>query len=139
MKFLKCQKIIFLFIFFGSSLFSQNAVDTVSIGKNDPVNMTTEEFKRAVNAKGKLVLIYLKADWCAICKKQRPIIDEVINAEKGKVELVIIDTKDNPLINDYFEVDGLPMLILYKDGNIVWNYLGLIQKNELLKWVRNFK
>lgn len=32
--------------------------------------------------------------------------------------------ENNPAIADYFEVDGLPVLILYKDGYMIWNRVG---------------
>lgn len=87
----------------------------------------------------KLVLVYFKADWCVVCKKQRPLLDDVVKENKDKVELLPIDMEDNPKIAAYFEVDGLPVTILYKNGKIVWDRMGLTEKKELLEQIHFFE
>jgi len=123
---------ILFFVFLCSKGVGQDASDSLDNVKAGIVGMTVEEFKSKTSNTHKLVLVNLKADWCAICKKEAPIIEEIKSENQGTLEVLVLDTKANPLIADYFEVDGLPVLILYKDGVIVWDHMGAQTKSEIM-------
>lgn len=128
--------IFFILIVTAQSLFAQNDTASHNSGKEKQTDLTVDAFNELIN--GKFILVYLNADWCAICKKQQPILEKIIKEENGRIELLDIDTEANPLINEYFEVDGLPKIILYKNGVVVWQYLGLIQENTLRDSLKRF-
>lgn len=119
-----------------ASSFGQIVEDTCLTAYHGPVGMTINEFKDVTNNKDKLVLINFSADWCVVCKKQKPILDQIRCENKDKVEVVIIDMDDNPLIAEYFNVDGLPISLIYKKGEMLWDRMGLQQKNELLQVIK---
>jgi len=119
------------------SVFSQNnAKDSL---KAYPVNMTVDEFKERTSVKNKVILVNFSADWCVMCKKQKPILDQVKAEKKEVIELIIIDMDENPLIAEYFNVDGLPINLMYKNGNLLWDRAGLKTKNELIKQISFFE
>jgi thioredoxin 1 len=103
-----------------------------------PINMTVDEFNKRTSIKDKLVLVNFEADWCIMCKKQKPILNEII-AEKKNLEVIIIDMEQNPLIAEYFNVDGLPINLIYKNGTLAWDRAGFRTKNELLKQINVFE
>jgi thioredoxin 1 len=118
-------------------VFSQNnAKDTLKVY---PVNMTVDEFKERTSVKNKIILVNFSADWCVMCKKQKPILDQVKAEKKEVIDLIIIDMDENPLIAEYFNVDGLPINLMYKNGNLLWDRAGLKTKNELLKQIGFFE
>jgi thioredoxin 1 len=118
-------------------VFSQNnAKDTLKVY---PVNMTVDEFKERTSVKNKVILVNFSADWCVMCKKQKPILDQVKAEKKEVIDLIIIDMDENPLIAEYFNVDGLPINLMYKNGNLLWDRAGLKTKNELLKQIGFFE
>lgn len=131
--FKKC--LLLVFIFGIQTAFTQNAADSVS-QEELITNLTVEEFTERINSG--VVLLYLRADWCTVCKKQTPIINEIVMESTNKLNLLVIDTKTNPLINEYFEVPGLPLIYLYKNGKIVWNRIGLTEKKLILDQVNYF-
>jgi thioredoxin 1 len=128
------KKIIYsvCFLFFFLNAFTQDVGDSLDLASKKPTAMTIEEFKDKTNNTNKLVLVNLTADWCPICKKEAPIIEEIKTENPSTVDVLVLDTKKNPLISDYFEVDGLPVLILYKNGEIVWDHMGLLSKEEIM-------
>ncbi|MFM7021841.1 MAG: thioredoxin family protein [Flavobacteriales bacterium] len=82
-------------------------------------------------ANKKLVLVDFNATWCAPCRKLSPILDEIA-AEKGDaLNILKINTDAYPIISEAMHIDGIPALVLYKDGKEVWNGVGLRSKEEL--------
>ena len=135
MKYLKITAII-LFLFSGL-LHSQNALkDSLN---QYPVNMSVAEFNKRIANQNKIVLVTFSADWCVMCKKQKPILDEIKSEKKAMLEFIDIDMEKNPLIAEYFNVDGLPINLIYKKGNLVWDRAGLKTKAELLKQISFFE
>ena len=94
--------------------------------------MSLEEFNRKVNNSTKPVLVAFEAEWCALCKKIKPILKEVATERKDKIDLLTINTDNNPKIAKHFEVDGLPLMLLYKNSKIVWSNQGFLSKPEIL-------
>jgi thioredoxin 1 len=95
-------------------------------------NMSMEEFNKKINGNSKLILVDFEADWCALCKKLKPIIQEIAIERKDKLDVLSINTDNNPRIAKHFEVDGLPLMLLYKNGQIIWSNQGFMSKPEIL-------
>lgn len=131
--------VLVLFILIPALNFSQTNSDSLTLEKPWPKNMTVSEFKLATSKNDQLVWVNFSADWCVVCKKQKPILNEM-KAEKGtSIVLIELDMKDNPLIAAYFEVDGLPVNLLFKNGTMVWDRMGLLGKKEMLNILRIFE
>jgi thioredoxin 1 len=131
--------LIYSLLFICATLNAQNGTDTIEDNTQEVNGLTVAAFNERVNKSKQPVMVYFKADWCIVCRKQRPVLKEVVNEKKGKVEFLEIDMEKNPLIAAHFEVDGLPIIILYKNGKIVWDKMGLTQKQELLDQIKFFE
>jgi thiol:disulfide interchange protein len=70
-----------LCVLFSLPLFSQSERD--SSNHEGPVGMTVDQFNARTNNKHKLVLVNFKADWCIVCKRMKPALDQ-IKAENKK-------------------------------------------------------
>lgn len=99
--------------------------------KQEEKPVTLEEFNRRVANKDKAVLVFFHAKWCLVCAKMKPTIEEVEKDLSGKLEVMRIDTDRDKEVTDEFEVDALPLLILYKNGEKKWIHFGLMDKNLL--------
>jgi len=119
------------------STFSQD-LQQDSILPEGPVGMTVDQFNRRIKATNKPLLVYLSADWCVVCKRQKPILRQVFTETGADAELLSLNMENNPLIAEYFEIDALPALILYKDGYMVWNRVGLQEKEKIMEQLRAF-
>ena len=77
------------------------------------------------------VLLDLYANWCGPCKVLSPIIKEIKSDFNASLVILKIDVDKNTAISDKFQVKGVPTLILFKSGKIIWRQSGLLTKKEL--------
>lgn len=86
----------------------------------------------------KPVLVDFTASWCGPCKMMAPILKEV-KLEMGEAaKIVKIDVDENPKIAQDFQVQGVPTLILFKDGKPVWRQSGVVPKKGLVDVIKKF-
>ncbi len=138
---MKIKKLLCLMTICFNITYGQNLIDSNARTNNDSAfeNLSIEEFNKKVNNKNKLVLVNFSADWCIVCKKQKPILDEMKVEKKNILEIMYLDMEKNPLIAEYFEVDGLPVNLLYDKGKIIWSREGIVSKIEMLELLKNNK
>ena len=82
------------------------------------------------------VLVDFYADWCGPCKMQAPILSEVAREIGGKAKIVKIDVDKNQEIAARYQVRGVPTLILFKRGVVVWKSSGVANKAQLVETIR---
>ena len=70
------------------------------------------------------VVVDLWAPWCGPCVQLGPIIESVVAATEGKVELVKVNVDENPGISQAFQVQSIPAVYAIKDGAVVDNFIG---------------
>ena len=70
------------------------------------------------------VIVDLWAPWCEPCKTLGPLLEKVINAHDGKVLGVKINVDDNPGVSQAFQVQSIPMVVAFKDGQAVDGFMG---------------
>ncbi len=85
------------------------------------------------------VLVDFFADWCGPCKMLAPILKEVKGELGDAVKIVKIDVDKNQPLAAQFQVRGVPTLILFKNGKQLWRQSGVLQKNELIKIIEQYK
>ena len=66
-------------------------------------------------------------------EKEKPILDEIRALKKESLGFLSVDMEENPLIAEHFEVDALPVHLLYRKGKLIWNRVGFLSKAELVK------
>ncbi len=89
------------------------------------------DFNKLING-DKPVLVDFHAEWCGPCKVQSPIIKEVAKEIDGKVRIIKIDIDKNHSIAQRYNVRGVPTLVLFKNGQIVWRQSGVQTKEQLI-------
>jgi thioredoxin 1 len=92
-------------------------------------------FNKLVNADIP-VLVDFYADWCGPCKMQAPILREVAREIGEKAKIVKIDVDKNQEIASRYQVRGVPTLILFKKGAVVWKTSGVVNKTQLIETIR---
>ncbi len=80
----------------------------------------------------KPVLVDFYAEWCAPCKATAPIIKQVAERMGEKVVVLKVDVDRNQAIARQLNIQGVPTLVIYKKGNIVFRRAGITPANELI-------
>ncbi|MGZ3898786.1 MAG: thioredoxin family protein [Bacteroidia bacterium] len=99
--------------------------------EEDDKPITLKEYNKITANKDTIVLVYFHASWCMVCAKVKPVIETIEKEYKGKVKVLRIDTDRDKEITQEFEIDALPVLMLYKKGNRQWIFPGIIDANSL--------
>lgn len=86
-----------------------------------------------------LVLVDFTATWCGPCKMMVPILDELKSSVGSEILILKIDVDKNPQASAAYNIQGVPTLILFKKGKIVWRQSGVVPSNELRQIIDRHK
>ena len=81
-----------------------------------------------------LVLIDFFATWCGPCKMLSPVIEQV-EREHQDLKVVKVDVDEAPAIAAKYGIQAIPTLFLVKDGQVVANQMGYLNKNQLENFI----
>lgn len=87
---------------------------------------------------GKTVLVDFSAAWCGPCKMMAPILKEVKNEVGETVTILKIDVDKNPVTASAYQIQGVPTLILFKNGKVLWRQSGVVPKAGLVNIIKKF-
>jgi len=113
----------------------QNAEEPMDDGYKD--GMSLDDYKKMTTS-DKLVLVDFSAEWCGPCKKMEPILKQIGEEMKSKVQIVTIDVDENEQISTEMNIQSIPAMILYKNGVKVWNTIGQTSKETIIKQINTF-
>ncbi len=94
------------------------------------INQTN--FKSEVLDSDKTVLVDFYADWCGPCQMFGPIIEEVA-AEHPELKVCKINVDDNQDIASEYGIMSIPSLIVFKNGKVTNQSVGVIPKEKILE------
>jgi len=83
------------------------------------------------------VLVDFFAEWCGPCKMMQPILEDTSKQLGTKVKILKVDVDRNPLAASKFQVRGVPTLILFSKGKIIWRQSGLVPTHQLIQQIEN--
>lgn len=106
--------------------------DTTVTDQSSAKGMTIEEYESLLKT-DKYVLVDFHAPWCGYCKMMEPSLDDIASTMADKVVVVRIDADQNEDIAKHFEIESLPVIMLYKNQQLVKKEVGYQTKKQLLK------
>jgi len=99
---------------------------------NKIVGMTSEEYQDLVKSKPN-IMINFYADWCEPCVKMKPYITKMQSEMKDQITIVRLNADKNKTLISDLKLDGLPVILIYKNGELKWKHVGFISEADLKK------
>ena len=85
------------------------------------------------------VLVDFSAEWCGPCKAMAPILKEVSKNIGKQAKVVKIDVDKNRPLAEKLQIRGVPTLIVYKKGKVLWRESGMKSASFLTDLLKKYK
>ncbi|MBP1663478.1 MAG: thioredoxin [Bacteroidetes bacterium] len=101
------------------------------------ITLTDKNFNQQL--KGKIVLVDFWATWCAPCRMQAPILNELVAADQNNISYYVgkADVDSNRQLANKYNIRSIPTMIIFRDGKEMTRFTGVKTKAFLLKEIKN--
>ncbi len=97
--------------------------------------LNDNNFKQEIENKN-LVLIDFFANYCEPCLVLAPILEKVMIGFDKKIELIKVNINDIPLTAKNFNIQRIPLVVLFKKGKLIDGFIGLKSEEEISNWLK---
>src|SRR5882724_8682308 len=109
---------------------SENFMQGADMAGQNVHEFTDANFEEEVLQSDQPVLVDFWAEWCMPCRMLAPTIDKIAEAYVGKVKVGKVDTDSNREVAMKYQINAIPTVILFKNGQVAQKFVGLKQEKE---------
>jgi len=116
---------------------TMNETGTGANSGGDIIDISTQSFMADVieASREKLVLVEFGAAWCEPCKQLEPVLEKLIHEARGQVRLAKMDIDAHPQIAQQLQVQSIPAVFAFKDGQPRDGFMGVLPESEIKKFI----
>ena len=96
------------------------------------ITITAQNFEAEVLRSEIPVLLDFWATWCPPCRALSPIVAEIAAELAGRVKVGKVNVDEEPVLGAQFRISSIPTLIVFKDGKMAGQSVGLQDKSQIL-------
>ena len=83
--------------------------------------------------KNGVVLIDFWAEWCGPCRRLAPTVDALATEYDGRATVAKLNVDENPNVPGRFMIRGIPTMLIFKNGALADQIVGLVPKEEIAR------
>ncbi len=96
------------------------------------IKLTADNFEAEVIKSDVPVLVDFWATWCGPCQMVAPIVAEIAEENTGKLKVGKVNIDEEIMLANAFQIQVIPTLVAFKDGQIVGTLKGVRSKADIL-------
>ena len=90
-------------------------------------------FQKEVLENKNLVMVDFWAPWCMPCQMIKPMIEELGEQMRDKVDVKTLNVDENKEIADRYNIKGIPAILFFKNGEVVKEMVGMQSKEAFIE------
>jgi thioredoxin 2 len=98
------------------------------------VDADSASFEAQTHASVPVVLDFW-APWCGPCQMVGPVLEQIARQRAGQLKVVRVNTESEPALAQRYNVQGIPLLVLIRDGREVGRQVGALPAAQLSAWL----
>ena len=109
---------------------ARTQLETAARNDGKPILLSDASFSSEIS-KYPLMVVDFWAAWCGPCRMVAPIIEQLAKEYAGRVAFGKLNVDENPLTSGEFEVQSIPTLLIFRNGEAVDGIVGAVPKYQI--------